>query len=51
LLAPVRDVIRRRVRMFPAQDVKVERSQTGDKAGLLGSIALAIRGGLKPRSL
>ncbi len=47
LLAPVRATIRRRVGMFPATDVRVERSALGDKAGLMGGIALAQRGGLQ----
>jgi glucokinase len=46
LLAPVRETIRRRVGMFCANDVLVERSALGDKAGVMGGIALAQRGGL-----
>ena len=41
LLAPVRETVRERVRMFPADTVAIERSLLGDKAGLLGGIALA----------
>ena len=41
----VRDEIRRRVRMFPPDDVRVERSMLGDKAGIWGGIALAMRRG------
>jgi glucokinase len=41
----VRDEIRARVRMFPADDVRVERSMLGDKAGIWGGIALAMRRG------
>ncbi|MCC6538978.1 MAG: ROK family protein [Bryobacterales bacterium] len=41
LLAPVRDEIRARVRMFPPDNVRVERSLLGDQAGLLGALALA----------
>lgn len=48
LLTPVRETIRRRVGMFPTTDVRVERSALGDKAGLMGGIALARRGGIKP---
>ena len=48
LLEPVRDTIRRRVGMFPVDGVRVERSALGDKAGLMGGIALAQRNGLKP---
>ncbi len=48
LLNPVRETIRRRVGMFPTADVRVERSALGDKAGLMGGIALARHGGIKP---
>jgi glucokinase len=41
LLDPVRAVVRERVRMFPTEDVRIERSLLEDKAGLLGGIALA----------
>jgi glucokinase len=44
LLQRVRDTIRTRVRMFPTDDVRVERSMLGDKAGLLGAVALAVDG-------
>lgn len=47
LLQPLRETIGRRVRMLPATGIRVERSLLGDKAGLLGGIALAIRGGIK----
>lgn len=47
LLNPVPETIRRRVGMFPTADVRVERSALGDKAGLMGGIALARRGGLQ----
>jgi glucokinase len=46
LLAPIREAIRRRVGMLPVSGVRVERSELGDKAGLLGGIALALRGGI-----
>ena len=45
LTETVRDEIRRRVRMFPPDDVRVERSMLGDKAGIWGGIALAMRRG------
>lgn len=48
LLNPVRETIRWRVGMFPTAAVRVERSALGDKAGLMGGIALARRGGLRP---
>ncbi len=43
LLDPVRAAVRDRVRMFPAGDVRIERSLLEDRAGLLGGIALASR--------
>lgn len=46
LLDPVRATIRRRVGMFPAENVRVERSALGDRAGLMGALALAVRGGV-----
>ncbi len=41
LLEPVRATVRERVRMFPVQDLSIQRSRLEDKAGLLGGIALA----------
>lgn len=38
----VRKVIRERVRMFPTDDLRVERSLLGDQAGLRGAVALAM---------
>lgn len=46
LLEPVRDELHRRVGMFPTDGVRVEKSLLGDKAGLMGAVALAIRGGV-----
>jgi glucokinase len=48
LTGPMRETIESRVRMIPTKDLKIERSVMGDKAGLMGGIALAQRGGLKP---
>ncbi len=48
ILAPVREEVCRRVRMFPVDGVRIERSVLGEKAGLWGGIALAMRGGMKP---
>lgn len=45
LLAPVRAAVLERVRMFPAQTVRIERSLLEDRAGVYGAIALAARGG------
>jgi glucokinase len=44
LLDPVRRTLRARVGMFPTDDVEVLASRLGDRAGLLGGIALASRG-------
>jgi glucokinase len=41
LLDPVRETVKERVRMFPVQDLSIERSLLEDKAGLLGGVALA----------
>jgi glucokinase len=45
LLDTVRTTVRRRVRMFPVDNVSIENSVLGDKAGLYGGIALAMRHG------
>jgi len=44
LLDRVREVVQRRVGMFPTDGVQIERSALGERAGLLGAIALACRG-------
>jgi glucokinase len=44
LLPAVEATIRRRVGMFPTDGVRVAISELGDRAGLLGGIALAARG-------
>ena len=41
LLEPVRETVKERVRMFPVEDLRIERSMLEDRAGLLGGIALA----------
>lgn len=41
LLEPVRRTIRERVGMFPTDGVRVERSALGERAGILGCLALA----------
>lgn len=43
ILDPVRLTIKQRVGMFPADDVRVEQSLLGSKAGLMGGVALALR--------
>lgn len=40
----VRAVVRQDVRMFPADDVRIEPSLLGEKAGVMGALALASRG-------
>lgn len=42
LTVPVKEEITRRVGMFPTDEVRVECSTLGDRAGLMGAIALAI---------
>lgn len=42
LLVPVRRVLRERVRMFPAEVVRVDCSVLGAKSGALGGVALAM---------
>lgn len=46
LLIPVREVVRQRVGMFPTNGVRIEKSQLGDRAGILGAVALAAQGGM-----
>ena len=48
LIVPMRETIQHRVRMFPTEDIRIERSVLGDKAGLMGGIALAQCAGVKP---
>lgn len=43
-LEPIRRSLRDRVRMFPSDGVRIERSLLGASVGVLGAIALAIRG-------
>jgi glucokinase len=45
LIDTVRCTVRQRITIFPVDDIAIERSMLGDKAGLYGGIALAIRGG------
>jgi glucokinase len=45
LFDTVRKTLRQRVRMFPVEGVRVEPSMLGDKAGMWGGIALAMKGG------
>lgn len=44
LLVPVRRILHQRVRMFPTDDVRIELSALGHRAGALGAVALAVRG-------
>jgi len=42
LLEPVARVVHQRVKMFPTDGVRIERSILGDQAGIVGAIALAL---------
>ncbi|GAB4247634.1 MAG: ROK family protein [Acidobacteriota bacterium] len=42
LLEPVREVVRRRVRMFPVDGVVIDRPRLVENAGTLGGVALAV---------
>ena len=46
LFDTVRETVKRRVRMFPVDEIRIERSLLGEKAGMLGGIALASRRGM-----
>jgi glucokinase len=46
LFDTVRATIRERVRMFPVDHIRVIKTELGDRAGTLGTIALAAAGGL-----
>jgi glucokinase len=45
LFETVRRTVQERVRMLPVDDIRIEPSLLGDKAGILGGIALAMKGG------
>lgn len=42
LLEPIREVVRRRVRMFPVDGVVIDRPRLVENAGTLGGVALAV---------
>lgn len=46
LFDTVRETVRDRVRMFPTDGVEIKPSMLGEKAGVLGGIALAMKDGL-----
>ena len=46
LFDTVREAMQSRVRMFPVDDIRIEPSLLGERAGTLGGIALAMKGGL-----
>jgi glucokinase len=46
LFDTVRETVRQRVGMFPTDEVRIEKSLLGEKAGALGGIALAARAGI-----
>lgn len=45
LMDPLRAEVKRRVGMLPPETVRIERSALGDRAGIMGALALAERGG------
>ncbi len=45
LIDTVKATVRERVNMFPVDDVRIEQSKLGDRAGLYGAIALAMHCG------
>jgi glucokinase len=48
LLQPIRAVVRERVRMFPAERVRIACSGLGDRTGALGALALALQHASNP---
>jgi glucokinase len=46
LFETVRETVRRRVQMFPPDQIRITGSLLGDRAGMLGGIALALQHGL-----
>jgi hypothetical protein len=46
LFDTVRETVRDRVRMFPTDGVEIKPSMLGEKAGVLGGVALAMKDGL-----
>jgi glucokinase len=51
IIEPMRRSMVARVGMFPADAVRIVRSELGDRAGLMGGIALAVRGGNPEKNL
>lgn len=45
LFDTVRQTVRERVGMLPVDDIRIEPSLLGDKAGIMGGVALAMKGG------
>jgi glucokinase len=46
LFETVRQTVRRRVGMLPSDDIEIKPSLLGDRAGIMGGIALAAKGEL-----
>lgn len=46
LIVPLRRTLLQRVRMFPADNIRIARSQLGVRAGVYGGLAAAVRGGM-----
>jgi glucokinase len=45
LMEPLRETVRETVRIYPTNDLRIEVSGVGEGAGVMGALALAIRGG------
>jgi glucokinase len=48
LIEPMRRSLSQHVRMFPSEDIRILRSQLGDRAGVYGGLAAALRSGAQP---
>ena len=46
LMEPLRETVRETVHIYPTGDLRIEVSGVGEGAGVMGALALAIRGGL-----
>ena len=45
LFETIRQTVRERVGMFPVDDIRIEPSLLGNRAGIMGGVALAMKGG------
>ncbi len=46
LFEPVRKTLREKLTMFPVDDIRIEAMELGENAGMMGAVAVAVRGGL-----